>query len=101
MYAKEIPCAGKYRWLIHHHPMLHLAAKVFGADGYKITEPINNLSICPAPFFFQYLRQIPVINSYPRLNTLFMAVINYLMVMVYAGLVNFACAVWQNARPGN
>jgi len=42
-----------------------------------------------------------MVNSNPGFDTLLQAIVNNVVIMVNAGLVNCANPVWENARPGN
>src|SRR3569833_2322278 len=101
MYAKKVTCARKYRRFVHHHPILHPVAKVFCANFSVIGKPCNNVPVCPSAFVFQRLWQVPVIDSYPGLYTLFDAVIYHPVIIVYSGLVHLTYPGWHNARPRN
>src|SRR5580692_7880280 len=99
VYPKKISGSRKYRWLIHHHPMFYPIAKVRCTNCCIVLEPFNNIPVRPSAFYFKDLRQVPVINGKPGLYPLFKTVVNYIIIVIYTGLVYFAGTVWQDACP--
>src|ERR1700759_1072352 len=99
MYTQKIAGAGKYRGLVHYHPVLYPVAKVISTNSGKVCKPIYNFAVCPAAFYFQCLWQVPVVNGYPGFNPLFKAIINNAVIMSYAGFINIASAGGKNSCP--
>src|ERR1700754_2863509 len=93
--AKKITGSSEYYWFIHYHPMFYAVAKAFSAQRHKFTKPVYHITICPPPFLFKYLRQIPVINGDPGFNSFCNTIIDNPVIIINASLVNFPSSCRQ------
>ena len=98
--TQKIAGSCKNHGLIQDHPTPHFTPELADAQLHVITKPADDIAVGPATPFLQCLRQVPVIERYPGLNTFCQALINQPVVKINAGIVDMTgCAIRKNAAP--
>ena len=101
MDAKKIAGTRKYRWLVHHHPMLYPVAEMPGTNLCIVAEPIHNLAIGPTTLKFKRLGQVPMVHGYPWFDALLQAIIDHAVIVIDTLLIDLTGAIRYNTGPGN
>src|SRR5579885_3082523 len=90
----------KDRRLVERCKVLDAVAESTGDEAGIVGEPSDDVARQPSTAVLEGLREVPVVEAKPRLNTARQHAIDQSVIKGQAGLVGCASALGQDARPG-